>query len=236
MSDIRGRKNFSPSATLFGAETIPSILMAITIRIEGGQNGPHRLFRKRGQPYIFVGGGSEAARALSISQGSCWIRLADTPANLVAGSSSVLEAGKELGVRVGVICRPTRDRGDSTRPWHWLLVLTRSYAKGNRSVNLQARRLRSPSGSLQKMAEEEWPAPWLCAGLVRSCGKAAHRHRGQPGGGRFGFYGIRADRGDPIHHFRLAETRRDDHFREGCPSLDSPKRARTQRGRRDYQL
>src|SRR4051812_33419086 len=78
-------------------------------RVEDGRLNTPFVSKAVTSPYIFIGGGSEAARALSISQGSCWIRLADTPANLRAGSKSVLDAGKELGVRVSVICRPTRE-------------------------------------------------------------------------------------------------------------------------------
>jgi alkanesulfonate monooxygenase len=148
-------------------------------RIEDGRLNTPFVSKVGTSPYIFVGGGSDAARALSISQGSCWIRLADTPANLLAGSKSVLDAGKELGVRVGVICRPTRE--EAVQAGRALVAdldpvlrekeQEREFTKRSDSVSIR---------QIYKTAEEEWPAPWLWKGLVRSHGSAAITIVGTP--------------------------------------------------------
>ena len=148
-------------------------------RIENGRLNTPFVSKASTSPYIFIGGGSEAARALSISQGSCWMRLADTPANLLVGSQSVLDAGKELGVRVGVICRPTREEAVDAAG-----VLVASLDPAMREKE-QEREFasRSDSVSLRKiyeMAEEDWPAPWLWTGAVRSHGGAAIAIVGSP--------------------------------------------------------
>jgi alkanesulfonate monooxygenase len=148
-------------------------------RIEDGRLNTPFVSKVGTSPYIFVGGGSDAARALSISQGSCWIRLADTPANLLAGSKSVLDAGKELGVRVGVICRPTREEAvqagralvANLNPVLREKEQEREFTKRSDSVSIR---------QIYKTAEEEWPAPWLWKGLVRSHGSAAITIVGTP--------------------------------------------------------
>jgi len=148
-------------------------------RIEGGRLNTPFVSNARTSPYIFIGGGSDAARALSISQGSCWIRLADTPAKLSAQSKSVLDAGKELGVRVGVICRPTHEEAvDAARaliagldPAKREKEQEREFTKSSDSVSLR---------QIYEMAEQEWPAPWLWTGAVRTHGGAAIAIVGNP--------------------------------------------------------
>jgi alkanesulfonate monooxygenase len=148
-------------------------------RIEDGRLNTPFVSEAGTSPYIFIGGGSEAARTLSISQGSCWIRLADTPANLLAGSQSVLDAGKELGVRVGVICRPTREEAIDAAgalvadldPALREKDQEREFASCTDSVSLR---------KIYEMAEEEWPAPWLWTGAVRTHGGAAIAIVGSP--------------------------------------------------------
>jgi alkanesulfonate monooxygenase len=148
-------------------------------RIEEGRLNTPFVSNAGTSPYIFVGGGSEAARALTISQGSCWIRLADTPANLLAGSKSVLDAGKELGVRVGVICRPTREEAIQAAG---ALVAGLDPVMGEKDQEREfARRTDSVSlRQIYEMAEEEWPSPWLWTGAVRSHGGAAIAIVGSP--------------------------------------------------------
>jgi alkanesulfonate monooxygenase len=148
-------------------------------RIEDGQLNTPFISKARSSPYIFIGGGSDAARVLSISQGSCWIRLADTPANLLPGSKSVLDAGKELGVRVGVICRSTREEAVHAAgalvagldPAMREKEQEREFASRSDSVSLR---------QIYEMAKEEWPASWLWTGAVRSHGGAAIAIVGSP--------------------------------------------------------
>ena len=48
------------------------------------------------------------ARALAITQGSCWMMLADTPARIASKVGPVVQAGKSIGLRMSVVTRPTR--------------------------------------------------------------------------------------------------------------------------------
>jgi alkanesulfonate monooxygenase len=60
------------------------------------------------RPEIYVGGHSPLAREVALAHGSCWMRMADTPAALAAGVEPFLAAGRQVGLRLGIIARPTR--------------------------------------------------------------------------------------------------------------------------------
>jgi alkanesulfonate monooxygenase len=148
-------------------------------RIQDGLLNTPFVARVRKSPYIFVGGGSEGARKLAISQGSCWMRLADTPAKLMSGAKSVLDAGKELGLRVCVICRPTREAAIQAAS---ALVSDLDPVLREREQEREFIR-RSDSISIRQgyeNADDQWPTPWLWTGAVRSHGSAAVAIVGNP--------------------------------------------------------
>ncbi|MBO1348879.1 MAG: LLM class flavin-dependent oxidoreductase [Hormoscilla sp. GUM202] len=67
-------------------------------------------FRSEGysRPYTFISGGSEAAKKLTINTGHCWMRFADVPQKLVDSIQPILDAGKDVGLRLCAIARSTR--------------------------------------------------------------------------------------------------------------------------------
>jgi alkanesulfonate monooxygenase len=60
-------------------------------------------------PEIYVSGHSEQARRLAREEGSCWLRVIDTPENLRALVESARADGIEVCLRLCIVCRPTRD-------------------------------------------------------------------------------------------------------------------------------
>jgi alkanesulfonate monooxygenase len=78
-------------------------------RIEGGHLHTPYQAQGRTSPEIYVSGHSEQAELLALSQASCWLRLIDTPEKLQPIAARVREQGKELCLRLCVICRPTRE-------------------------------------------------------------------------------------------------------------------------------
>jgi alkanesulfonate monooxygenase len=130
-------------------------------------------------PEIFIGGGSEAALALAISQGSCWMCLADAPAKLAPRAKAVLTAGKEVGVRMSVICRPTREAAVQAA-----FELVAGLDPASRDAEKEREFMRkSDSVSIRQVyekADEEWPEPWLWTGAVRSHGGPAIAIVGSP--------------------------------------------------------
>ncbi len=60
-------------------------------------------------PEIYVSGHSEQAQHLALAQGSCWLRLIDTPEKLSASVSHFHSNGVEVCLRLCVVCRPTHE-------------------------------------------------------------------------------------------------------------------------------
>jgi alkanesulfonate monooxygenase len=65
--------------------------------------------QRRTAPEIYVSGHSEQAQHLALTQGSCWLRLIDTPEKLSPSVSHFRTNGVEVCLRLCVVCRPTRE-------------------------------------------------------------------------------------------------------------------------------
>lgn len=63
----------------------------------------------RTAPEIYVSGQSDAGQRLALNQGSCWLRLIDTPEKLRISVAKFRETGVEVCLRLCVICRSSRD-------------------------------------------------------------------------------------------------------------------------------
>jgi len=123
-------------------------------------------------PEIFIAGGSDEAREVAIRCGTLWMRMGDTPENLRDGNQRVLAAGKEVGLRMAIIARPTRDEAlhaarelvGELDPSLQESQREQEFIKKSDSVSIKA--------TYQRAAEEEWPAPYLWRGAVRTHGPA----------------------------------------------------------------
>jgi alkanesulfonate monooxygenase len=62
----------------------------------------------RSVPEIYVSGHSEQAQRLACSQGSCWLRVVDTPEKLQPMVARFRQQGIDVCLRLGLICRDTR--------------------------------------------------------------------------------------------------------------------------------
>jgi len=78
-------------------------------RVEGGKINTPFVAPDRTAPEIYVSGHSEPAVRLALAQGSCWLRLIDTPEKLRPSVRRARESGVEVCLRLGVICRPTHE-------------------------------------------------------------------------------------------------------------------------------
>jgi len=63
----------------------------------------------RTAPEIYISGHSEPSERLARSQGTCWSRVVDTPEKLAPAVSRMRAYGLRVCLRLGLICRPTRD-------------------------------------------------------------------------------------------------------------------------------
>ena len=78
-------------------------------RVEGGRLHTPFLAPGHDAPEIYVSGHSPAAEHLALTQGDCWVRVIDTPESLAPIMSRARACGVEMGLRLAVVCRPTRE-------------------------------------------------------------------------------------------------------------------------------
>ena len=78
-------------------------------RIENGRIHTPFVSPDRKAPEIYVSGHSEQAQQLAATEGSCYLRLIDTPEKLRPVVAKMRERGVEVCLRLCVICRPTHE-------------------------------------------------------------------------------------------------------------------------------
>jgi alkanesulfonate monooxygenase len=78
-------------------------------RVEKGKLHTPFLGPNRRAPEIYVSGHSEKAERLARTQGSCLLRVADSPAKLQPSVARLRQQGIEVCLRMCVLCRPTRE-------------------------------------------------------------------------------------------------------------------------------
>lgn len=78
-------------------------------RVEGGELHSRFVAPDRPMPEIYVSGHSRSAERLAYDQGSCWLRVAESPGKIEPLVARSLERGVEVCLRACVLCRPTRE-------------------------------------------------------------------------------------------------------------------------------
>lgn len=138
-------------------------------RIEGGLLRTPFIAPDCSSPELYVAGNSSQARGLAISQGTCWMMMAEAPAKIRRFAPEVLSAGRSIGVRMGIIGRPTRAEAlDAARA----MVAQEEAARAGERSFVQ----KSDAVCLNRTfedAEDEWIAPHLWSGAVRAFGSTA---------------------------------------------------------------
>lgn len=114
----------------------------------------------RSGPEIYISGHSEQAEQLALSQGTCLLRVADTPEHLRAAVARVRERGIEVCLRMCIISRPTREEAievaESLLPDSDLGQYERSVAVKNDSQMYRE----------ASQVENRWLSPVLWTGFV----------------------------------------------------------------------
>jgi alkanesulfonate monooxygenase len=77
-------------------------------KVKGGKINVSFVSEERTAPEIYVGGNSDSAEELAMKHADCLWRLPDTPDRLRPRILPVLESGKEVGLLVSILARPTR--------------------------------------------------------------------------------------------------------------------------------
>jgi len=145
-------------------------------RVEGGKLFTPFLAPDRTAPEIYVSGHSEQAQHLALTRGSCWVRLIDTPEKLGPLVKRFRDNGREVCLRLCVICRPTR--AEAIRAASELLP--------SEEISRQERKILGSSDSQtlkQALAAADnvgWLNEHLWAGLVPYYGSSAMTLLGSP--------------------------------------------------------
>lgn len=88
--------------------------------VEQGRLATPFIGADRRGPEIYVSGHSERSEKLAYSQGSCWLRVAETPEKLAPIVARARERGIGVCLRLCLICRPSREEairvGESLLP------------------------------------------------------------------------------------------------------------------------
>jgi alkanesulfonate monooxygenase len=145
-------------------------------RIEHGKLLTPFLAPDRTMPEIYVSGHSEQAQHLALTQGSCYLRLIDTPEKLEPVVKQFREKGVEVCLRLCVVCRPTRDEA----------IAAAEALLPSEEIERQERRILSGSDSktlkdaLSAADDVGWMNRHLWAGLVPYYGSSAITLVGSP--------------------------------------------------------
>ena len=62
----------------------------------------------RGRPELFIAGSSTQAQALTKKVGDTWVSVAEAPKTMAHGIEQMRSFGKEVAIRLSIICRPTK--------------------------------------------------------------------------------------------------------------------------------
>ena len=113
----------------------------------------------RKAPEIYVSGHSEQSERLAWAQGTCWLRVAESPKKLQPIVARTRERGLAVCLRCCLLCRPTR--GEAVEVAQSLLP-----ADAKESTT----RLKDDSQMYREgnevTSDAFWPEPWLWTGLV----------------------------------------------------------------------
>jgi alkanesulfonate monooxygenase len=136
------------------------------------------LSSERSSPEIFIGGSSPSAERLARHHGTCWMRIAEAPEKLRPEIVSALEAGIEIGLRMGIIARPTREEAIGAA--HSLIEGLKTKGKDQEKEKEFVRNSDSESVKAVYELEREWLTSCLWTGAVRYIGSTAIALVGSP--------------------------------------------------------
>jgi alkanesulfonate monooxygenase len=145
-------------------------------RVERGKLHTPFVAPDRVAPEIYVSGHSEQAERLAHTQGSCWLRLIDTPDKLRPLVARTREQGVEVCLRLCVVCRPTREEALASAR---ALLPDEDIGRQERSI-LASSDSQTLKQALAAADDVGWLNHYLWAGLVPYYGSSSITLVGTP--------------------------------------------------------
>ena len=147
-------------------------------RIEDGRLKTPFVAPDRVAPEIYIGGGSANAREAASALADCWLRFADTPENIAPQAAAMRESGKEVGLRLSCIVRPTRLEAIAVarRLLDAPTVERRRKSEASFVKTSDAESMRRT----YELGAQEWLTPHLWAGAVQTLGATTIAMVGTP--------------------------------------------------------
>jgi alkanesulfonate monooxygenase len=145
-------------------------------RVERGKLHTPILSPGRVGPEVYVSGHSDQARRLALTQGSCWVRLVDTPEKLEPLVAEVREHGVEVCLRLCLVCRETREEALRAA----LALLPEEEIGRQERLILSKSDSRTLNDALNAADNQGWLDDHLWAGLVPYYGSSAMTLVGTP--------------------------------------------------------
>ncbi len=142
-------------------------------RVENGKINTPFVSSNAKRPEIFLGGNSELAQQLAIRHANCLWRFADAPENLRRMAAQIQSTGKELGLLVSILARPTREaaRRDAYAMIEGLnkgpKKFGKEFAQKTDSVAYKS------TLDLAEKSQSDWLTPWLWTGAIPHLGSPA---------------------------------------------------------------
>lgn len=146
-------------------------------RIEKGKLLTPFLAPDRIAPEVYISGHSEQAEQLARKQGTCLLRVADTPEKLQDSVARARENGLEVCLRFGIICRPTREEAVGIA----LSLLPASELRERKLITSLRDDSQMHKAAAARAGDSGWLSPYLWTGLVPYFGPVWTTLLGTPG-------------------------------------------------------
>lgn len=138
--------------------------------VEKGQIATPYLGSRGSTPEIFIAGHSDSAQRLALSQGSCWLRLIDTPEKIAPFGRLASAAGKSLCLRLCLVCRETKEAALAAA--EALLPHDQTITRRERKI-LSGAESKTLTGALELSDEIAWLNETIWTGLIPHYGSSA---------------------------------------------------------------